>query len=155
MTGARLMTRWKWRWPLAGLLALAGLGAVYFVGDPWGWFDPEHRAASDALGAAGTRIERGWDRRVQAVHYLRPASSNEDLAHLVAFPSLKGVDLKMRRNMTNEDLRYVARLKSLEWLGLATLTGISDAGLEHLKGLTNLRQLNLANTRVTDEGLKE
>jgi hypothetical protein len=147
------MKRRNRKW-LAAALAAVVLVAGWFSADPWGWFDPRHRAAVAALRAAGARIDRGLDRRVRAVHYLRPsASHDDDLAHLAAFPDLTGVDLKLRGNVTDDDLRHVESLKTLEWFGLATCRGVSDAGLAHLSRLGNLRLLYLANTAVTDEGM--
>lgn len=146
------MKRRNRRW-LGGAAVVVILVAAYFTADPWSWFDARHRAAVAGLRAVGARIDRGPDRRVRAVHYLRPVASHDDLAHLAAFPALIGVDLKLRGNVTDDDLRYVEDLKTLEWFGLATCRDVTDAGLAHLAGLTNLRQLYLANTAVTDEGL--
>jgi len=51
-------------------------------------------------------------------------------------------------------LTHLKRLNGLTLLHLAD-TQITDAGLKHLAGLTNFRTLHVSGTLVTDDGIEE
>lgn len=77
--------------------------------------------------------------------------SDEDLAPLAAFPSLKALALADTR-ITDAGMKHLERLTDLTYLVLS-FTDVTDTGLEHIKDLRGLRTLVLARTRVTDEGV--
>lgn len=69
------------------------------------------------------------------------------------FCEVFAVDASSVRGFDDEYARYLAKLPKLQALALAD-TSVTDAGLRHLEGLSDLRYLWLLQTDITDAGLQ-
>lgn len=121
----------------------------------------------------GASALRGWS-GLEENHIALRNVTDEELAHLVAIPSVGGLLIWSRR-VTDDGLKHLAGLDGLKslWLEqveataaglehLASLTGLQSltirfrpltGGVRHLAGMTQLRALHLPGSRMTDADL--
>jgi hypothetical protein len=71
-----------------------------------------------------------------------------------SFKTLKNLMLAGTK-ISDSGLAHLAALQELESLDLCECAGISDAGLVHLKGMSKLKRLCLAQTAITDQGIRQ
>lgn len=63
------------------------------------------------------------------------------------------IDFRNKQSLNNDMMSFLKEFKGLNRLNLAN-TGISDEGLKSLINLMDLKELNLYGTNITDEGLQ-
>jgi Leucine-rich repeat (LRR) protein len=92
--------------------------------------------------------ETGKDKPVISVSLQGSAITDEEIAHLRAWKSLRRLNLNDCKNLTDACLPYVAMLDNLTELYLPG-TAIKGDGLVHLKGIVELAKLELPATPMT------
>jgi hypothetical protein len=151
----------RWRWYVAGLVAVGVAVAAVFVFD----LPAKLRKGDDTQAASAApkkEVTPSPTPQVSAEpEKLPPIDEFEALDKLnrlnarigkVNFVANAAVALDFAKELTDDDLAYLRGLPKLERLSLYH-TGIGDKGLPHLRRLPNLTELILSGTKVTDKGM--
>ena len=135
---------------------------IFVLTVPLGWFVDEtqqakkQREAVEAIAAVGGIVHYGGQYEDMIWPTARPPRLClwllEQLGRDFFFPVTK-VDCTLLVPLGDEELIFVRNLPMLEELYLAD-TQVSDHGVKHLVTLSNLRLLVLIDTQVTDEGVE-
>lgn len=79
--------------------------------------------------------------------------SDSGLQYLAGISTLRELNLEENANITDTGIQHLPA--GLEELGLYSCSGITDATLLHIgQNFSKLQRLNLANTKITDNGLR-
>src|SRR5262245_46803664 len=107
--------------------------------------DPKEEAAAAALKKVGGTVQTdnaSPGKPVVGVLLSYSKATDDDLAHLKAFPKLRTLNLYNAQSISDDGLKHLEELTGLEELNLGS-TKITDKGMERLKNLKKLRSLYL------------
>jgi internalin A len=93
-------------------------------------------------------------KHLQTLNVRGSSLHDEGLMPLLDLPELHTLDLSDSKGIKDKNTATLARLKKARWLSLAD-TSITNAGLKDLKAMPALRHLDLTGTKVTDAGMKD
>ena len=110
----------------------------------------EQEQAVTAIRGRASNIQKNRDGTVRFVRFSRPQVTDEDVAHIAAFPQLEYLAV-VSPGPTDIGLAHISGLKNLDTLFLSH-SRITDTGMRSLSGLPKLERLYLDGTAITDSG---
>jgi len=108
--------------------------------------------AVTAIRGRASNIQKNRDGTVRFVRFSKPLITDEDLAHISAFPQLDYLAV-VSPGPTDTGLAHISGLLNLDTLYLSH-SRLTDTGLGALAGLPKLERLYLDGTAITDRGAK-
>ena len=123
---------------------------ILLTGIGLNWFHAEWDRARQQRGVVEA-LERAGPRMKIEYYTTSPATFLKEIFGRDG-AKVFAVDASSVRGFDDKYATYLARLPDLQALSLAD-TQITDAGLKHVEGLTNVQYMMLSYTQVTDDGL--